>query len=302
MSALGAIFMGDTVVFATDTISSHRTPKTDRNGRKLRETIADFSSKSIYWPHLQTSVAILGATQLGFEYHKFIEEDYSTRAISSFDELLEMTERNFIKFIDRPEIENFQSPADTEGTGFLGTIFLIGLSCLDSEGENREIPIIQAYKIVVYKTSVRKTLMNTRHDELMYCMHPPLPSEIIDKVFEDNKTLGAEEIITGLIIEAKNIYDNSQRAEPLAGGELNFTTMSYINGRLNTSHYTGHRFNDFNEIVDEIKEFTNAREKEDTEFKERQKENSDKDIDERLSRLEEHLQSKLGQHKRGLGL
>lgn len=264
MSALAAVFIGDTIVFATDTICSDRSSKINKKGNELNETIVAFSSKSVYLPHLQTSVSILGTTMLSREYHRFIDEDYSTRAISSFDELLSVTEKNFIKFIDRPEIKRFQKLDELAGSNFLGMIFLIGLSNHNNKGEEITSSTMKALKIMVYKDHITKTLMNHDYDQFMYCTHPPLPESILDNIFTKNAATSIDSLITDLITAAKNIYDSSLRKEPLTGGELNFTTMVYADGRLNTSHYTGHRFEDFKEIVQEIKEHSAARKMEDS--------------------------------------
>jgi len=258
MSALGAIFLGDTVVFATDTICCDPTATISKNDKKLKEVIAGFSSKSIYYPHLQTSVSVLGTSLLSQEYHKFIENDPDSRGISNFDELLSATENNFVSFIDRPEIKEFKNPLEKNlESNFLGCIFPIGVSYKDEEGNKREKPKIQAFKLMVYKTHITKTLLNPVYDKLMYCMHPPLPGEIVDNVFSKHE--GSQNSINDIIIdffkEAKVIYDNSDREEPLTGGDVNFTVMTYNDGKLNTSHFTGYRFDDFDEIVDEIKKY-----------------------------------------------
>lgn len=266
MSALGAIFLGDTIIFATDTVCCDPTITIDKNGKELKEVLSRFSSKSIYYPHLETSVSVLGTSLLSNEYHKFIENDHNTGSVSDLDELLCATEKYFVKFIDRPEIKAFENALEKDPkSDFLGTVFLIGLSHVNDVGEKREKSMMQAFKLMVYKNQIKKKLMNPVYDKLMYCMHPILPGEIIDKIFNEHEKnpTSYDNVIIDFFKEAKAIYDNSDREEPLTGGQVNFTAMSYNEGRLNTSHYTGYRFDDFEEITDEIKSYNKQRKLED---------------------------------------
>lgn len=264
MSVLTAVFLNNLIVFATDTIYSDRKETINKNGKELKETIAGLCSKSIYYPHLQTSVSVLGATILSQEYYKFIEEDFDNRGICSFDELVSLTEKNFVKFIDKPKVKDFEK-VDEPNTDFLGVIFLFGLSKIDENEKKVQLPRMQAFKLMVYKTHIVKDLLNPVSDEIMYYMHPPLPSDIADRVFNENENQPIDKLIINLIKEAKIIYDNSSREQTLVGGELNFTIMSCSqdvnDGRLSISQYTGYRFDDFDEIVDEMKAYNEKKKK-----------------------------------------
>lgn len=262
MSALAAIFLENAMIFGTDTIASEHGKAFYKDGRRLRETIVALQSKTMYYPHVQTSVTSFGTILLGNEYHRFINNHSENVHINSFDQLLSNTEKHFNQYLDTPEVRNFQKDDELKGSDFLGAIILAGMSETDENGKLRIKPALQMYQLMVYKSKIIKKLLNTRvSDEqgIAYAIHPHLSIEEANKVLETTNNPNSENLIIGLIAAKKALYDKSDRKETMAGGEINMTIMSIEGNRLSVSQYKAHTFDDFEEIIEEIKKNTTAR-------------------------------------------
>lgn len=255
MSVFGAFYSKNNIVFVTDTIGCRKTPLI-KEEKLFPESFASLTSKTLYYPHFQTAICVMGLTALSTKINQFIDQ---SGCLVNMDSLLKRLSSDFMEFFQKDQ-EVMALNVYKETPNWLGVAIIIGASTFQGdnyEGENS----IRIIKTMVWKDKIEFKVVNELRDrEFDVAFMPRLPDESINKIFATEWSREYDNQIEGVLIEhmkeLKLNYDSSGREDYMVGGELNLTTMTFNDPSTFVSQRTVYRFPDFWDNVKEIEEFT----------------------------------------------
>lgn len=274
MSAISAICIRneevDYLFLATDSVSV-RNEEILKDGFMLPERLHSLSSKNIYIPHIKTSVAALGSVWISKKIHDFIDR---ARLLENMDDLILAIRLGFHDYYkEEAEVINFG--VDKKNEDFLGAIIISGVSYyLDGrKTENKRArPLLMSRRFMVYKSNVKDCgWINTESDNyndtnMMDWHHPAIPNDLKEEIYSRNEEImnqdfhtGALAILRDKLILSNQIYNHSGRTTMVTAGEIHATIMRLnksdkFGEGLTVSHIMIHRFEDFEEVKDEMRE------------------------------------------------
>lgn len=225
MSGLAAFFKPDSITFTVDALVTLND--------NFPMTKVGSTSKVNFYPHLKCCVVALGYTRLGRNFDEFI----NSLVVSDIVDLIDLTERFFLKIIDTNEYSRDTHKVKEEADR-LGDIYIMGYS--------DKLDKLCSYKIGVRRDSISSRSMNMN---TMKYLHPPINEEIEDQIINRVKASGGgvENVLIEIMKQMAKESEVKETHRVGVGMEIHLVTMMAIDGNFICSFATAHRFEDYEE-------------------------------------------------------
>ena len=274
MSSFGFVFIrseeSDYIFTATDSVAVINN-KIEIEGKEYPERYASLTSKTLHIPHVKSIISVAGTGYLSMWLHAFIDE---ARALTGFDDVCKIITLFFYDHY-KDLAKDIKFECDKFNPDFMGTVVISGVSRYKNIMDDislRERPLLMTRKFMVYKNRVvdggwvNSESLDYNGYNIMDCCVPRLSDEIHEKVDKMAAPIMEKDFYTGSLFTLKNwlietnkMYLESNRTGIVSAGEIHATILSLgkddkYGETFTVSNMMLHRFDDFEEVLKEIRQ------------------------------------------------